>query len=90
MRYYVCAIQDRSTYAIDETSSTPGLSTINVTSAIVMGRKVPMCENETMLGADVCDVSVDSVQASANIQELHIKKIAYWLIAIGMVSNVWV
>lgn len=77
-------LQDRSAYAIDGNSAGSAVP-VNMTSAMSLGKKVPMCENATLHGDDGCNADVDSAQASANMHELYIKKVAYYLIAFGMV-----
>lgn len=79
-------IQDRSAYAIDGNIAGTAAA-VNMTSARSLGKKVPMCENDTLHGDDGCNAAVDSAQASANEQDLRVKRVAYYLIAFGMVRN---
>ncbi|XP_045183048.2 solute carrier organic anion transporter family member 2A1-like [Mercenaria mercenaria] len=84
----MCALpyfmQDHSAYEIENKPAGLGMSD-NMTVVRTMGRKVPMCGNETLNGEDGCNAAAGSAQATANIQQLHIKKVAFSLIAFGMV-----
>ncbi|XP_060594234.1 solute carrier organic anion transporter family member 2B1-like [Ruditapes philippinarum] len=78
-------IQDHSSYDIDQKPNNLDIQT-NITA---LGGKVPMCVNDTSNGdIDRCsaDTDVEGVTKSMTVvQQLHIKKVAYYIIAIGMV-----
>ena len=76
-------IQDHSTYDIEQKPNTPDIPN-NITAG---GGKVPMCVNGTLNGNnDGCGVGATGVAESmTDIQQLRIKKVAYCIIAVGMV-----
>ncbi|XP_053382888.1 solute carrier organic anion transporter family member 2A1-like [Mercenaria mercenaria] len=77
-------LQDRSTYELEDKPAGIDMPH-NLSIVRTMGKKVPMCENETMNEEDGCNAAAGSAQSTANIQQLHVKKVAYCLIAFGMV-----
>ena len=77
-------LQDPSTYDLDNKPGASGMS--NMTLVRTTSRKVPMCRNDTLKADDGCNAAQGSAQATANIEQLHIKKVAYCLIAVGMVK----
>jgi hypothetical protein len=78
-------IQDHSSYDIDQKPNNLNIQT-NITA---VSGKVPMCVNDTSNGdRDRCsaDTDVEGVAKSMTVvQQLQIKKVAYCIIAIGMV-----